>query len=72
MGQLVEQGPVEEMLMNPQHDYTKRLMTDVSAAPRQKKYSHPGVCGGIKVSEFPVNIFVIWGMSRPARSYPKF
>jgi len=36
MGQLVEQGPVEEMLMNPQHDYTKRLMTDVPLLPGRK------------------------------------
>lgn len=28
-GQLVEEGPVEEVLQNPQHDYTKRLMSDV-------------------------------------------
>lgn len=28
-GRIVEQGPVEEVLNHPQHDYTKRLMTDV-------------------------------------------
>ncbi len=28
-GQIVEQGPVEEVLSHPQHEYTKRLMSDV-------------------------------------------
>ena len=28
-GQLVEEGPVEQVLMNPKHDYTKGLMSDV-------------------------------------------
>ncbi len=28
-GQFVEQGPVDEVLSHPQHDYTKRLMSDV-------------------------------------------
>lgn len=29
LGQLVEQGPVDQVIEHPQHEYTKRLMSDV-------------------------------------------
>ena len=33
-GEIVEQGPAEQVLKNPQNDYTKKLL---SAVPRAKK-----------------------------------
>ena len=33
-GEIVEQGPAEQVLKNPQNDYTKKLL---SAVPRVKK-----------------------------------
>src|SRR6478609_2858232 len=42
-GQLVEQGPVEEVVQNPRHDYTKRLMADVPLLHgRQSILEHTG------------------------------
>ncbi len=37
-GQMVEQGPVEEVLQNPQHDYTRRLMSDVPLLRGRKSF----------------------------------
>ena len=38
MGQLVEQGTVEQVLEHPQHDFTKRLMTDVPLLQWRKDF----------------------------------
>lgn len=37
-GKIVEQGPVEEVLANPQHEYTRRLMSDVPLLHGRKNF----------------------------------
>ena len=37
-GEMVEEGPVQEVLSNPQHEYTKRLMSDVPLLHEKKEY----------------------------------
>ncbi len=37
-GKIVEQGPVQEVLSNPQHEYTKRLISDVPLLHHRKNF----------------------------------
>ena len=43
-GEVVEQGPVDEVIFNAQHEYTRRLLTDV---PRLYDDAFPAPDGGI-------------------------
>jgi ABC-type dipeptide/oligopeptide/nickel transport system ATPase component len=45
-GRLVEQGPVRQILRNPEHDYTKGLLAAVPGMRRRTAPAHDPLDGG--------------------------